>query len=126
MLCLQGKRPVLVEELNCLLMLYNVVPSVCNNDVEGMIWYCDERDISGELYVSKETELYSLKREYDEWEVRLGVCMNNNDYNDLVKIINPIVNEFNDGDLKKIPNVDWFHEYLSMMNEFLSLIHILL
>ena len=25
-----------------------------------------------------------------------------NDYNDLVKIINPIVNEFNDGDLTKI------------------------
>ena len=61
------------------------------------------------MYVNKETELYNLKREYDEWEVRLGVCMNNNDYNDLIKIINPIMSEFNDGDLTKIPNVDWFY-----------------
>ena len=26
------------------------------------------------------------------------------------------MSEFNDGDLTKIPNVDRFHEYLSMMN----------
>ena len=55
----------------------------------------------------------SLNREYDE----LKLYLNNNDYDDLIKIINPIVNEFNDGDLTEIPNVDWFNEYLSMMNE---------
>ena len=117
-MCLKGKRPVLVEELSCLLMLYNVVPSVCNNDVESMIWYCDERELNREVYVEKVTELYNLNRKYGEWKESLKVYLNNNDYNDLVKIINPIVNEFNDGDLTKIPNVDRFNEYLNKLDEF--------
>ena len=29
----------------------------------------------------------------------------------------PITNEFTDGDLTKMPNVDWFNEYLGKMNE---------
>ena len=64
------------------------------------------------------TELYDLNWKYDKWKEGLKIDVNNNDDNDLIKIINPITSEFNDGDLKKIPNVDWFHEYLSMMNEF--------
>ena len=44
--------------------------------------------------------------------------MHNNDLIDLTKVINLTVNECNDGDLTKLPNVDWFHEYLSKMNEF--------
>ncbi len=118
MLCLQGESPVLIEELSCSLMLYNVVPSVCNNDVESMIWYCDERELNREMYVENVTELYDLNRKYDEWKGSLEIYLNNNDYNDLIKIINLIVNEFNGGDLTKIPNVDRFHEYLSMMSEF--------
>ena len=114
-LFLKGKSPVLVDELSCSLMLYNVVPSVRNNDIESMSWYCDERDVSREWYV---TELYDLNRKYDKWKESLKIYVNNNDYNDLIKIINPIMSEFNDGELTKLPNVDWFHEYLSMMNEF--------
>ena len=92
--------------------------------------YCDEGELNREVYVEHVTELYNLNREYDEWKEGLEIYLNNDDYNDLIKIINPIVNEFNDGDLTKIPNVDWFDEYLSMMDEFslygynLSLIHI--
>ena len=118
MLCLQGKRPVLVEELNCLLMLYNVVPSVCNNDVESMIWYCDERELNREVYVEKVTELYNLNRKYDEWKESLKVYLSNNDCNDLTKVINPIMNVFTDGDVTQIPNVDWFDEYSGKMSEF--------
>ena len=66
----------------------------------------------------KRQELYNLNREYDEWKEGLEIYLNNDDYNDLIKIINPIVNEFNDGDLTKIPNVDWFNEYLNKLNEF--------
>ena len=83
-----------------------------------MIWGDEERDVNRELCVNKETELYNLNREYDEWKEGLEIYLNNDDYNDLVKIINPIVNEFNDGDLTKIPNVDWFNEYLNKLNEF--------
>ena len=67
---------------------------------------------------------------YTHLDVYKRQYLNNDDYNDLIKIINPIVNEFNDGNLTKIPNVDWFYEYLNKLNEFswygynLSLIHI--
>ena len=97
--------------------LIELVPSAYNN-FESVIWYRDERELNREVYVEHVTELYNLSREYDEWKEGLEIYLNNNDYNDLVKIINPIVNEFNDGDLTKIPNVDRFREYLSMMNEF--------
>ena len=50
MLFLQGKRPLVVDEL---VMLYNVVPSVYNN-YENVMWYCEERD----LCVEKEIEWY--------------------------------------------------------------------
>ena len=117
-LLLKSKRPVLIEELSCLLMLYNVVPSVCNNNVESTIWYCDERELNRELYVEKVTELYNLDRKYDEWKESLKVYLNNNDYNDLTKVINLIMNVFTDGDLTKILNVDLFNDYFGKMNEF--------
>ena len=101
-----------------------VVLSVCNN-FESVIWYCDERDLSRELYVNKETELYELKREYDEWKIRLDVCLSNNDLMDNTKINNPIMNIITDGDLTYVLNVDLFYDYFGKMNEFgLSLIHI--
>ena len=78
MLFLQGKRPLLVDEV---VMLYNVVPSVHNN-YENVMWYCEER----ELCVEREIELYTLKREYDELRERVVVGMNyfdNNYINDL-------------------------------------------
>ena len=74
----KGKSPVLADELKYLFLLYNFVPSVRNN-FESVIWYCDERDLNRELYVEKVTELYALNREYDEWKVRLEVCLDNND-----------------------------------------------
>ena len=83
-----------------------------------MIWGYDERNVGGELYVCKETEIYNLNRKYGEWKEGLEIYLNDNDYNDLIKMINPIVNEFNDGDLTKTPNVDWFYEYLNKLNEF--------
>ena len=75
----------------------------------------DRRDVSREWYV---TELYDLNRKYDEWNESLKVYMSNDDYNELTKVFNPIMSEFTDGDVTKIPNVNWFNEYL------LSLIHI--
>ena len=99
-------------------MLYNVIPSVCNNDVERMIWYCDEGELNREVYVEKVTELYHLNRKYDEWKESLKVYLSNNDYNDLTKVINPISNVFTDGDVTKIPNVDWLNEYSGKMSEF--------
>ena len=39
----------------------------------------DERDLNRELCVNKEIEVYNLKRDYDEWKVRLEVCLNNDD-----------------------------------------------
>ena len=97
--------------------LIEFVPSVCNT-FESVIWGYDERDVGGELYVCKETEIYNLNRKYGEWKESLEVYVNDNDYNDLIKMSNPIVNEFNDGDLTKIPNVDWFNEYLNKLSEF--------
>ena len=44
MLLLEGKRPLLVKDLNCFLFLYKLVPSVWN-DVESMTWCYDERDL---------------------------------------------------------------------------------
>ena len=67
MLFLQGKRPLLVDEL----MLYNVVPSVCNN-YECMMWNFEER----ELCVERGIELYKLKRVYDELRGRVVVGVN--------------------------------------------------
>ena len=67
------------------------------------------QDVNREWCVNKVTELYNLNREYDEWKEGLEIYLNNDGYNDLIKIINPIVNEFNDGDLTKIPNVDRFN-----------------
>ena len=64
-----------------------------------MIWYYDERDFNRELYVDKETELYQLNREYDEWKVRLEECLNNNDLIYNKKVTNPIMKIFTDGDL---------------------------
>ena len=52
MLFLQGKRPLLVDEL---LMLYNAVPSVYNNG-ENVMWYYEER----ELCIEREIEVYKL------------------------------------------------------------------
>ena len=68
---------MLIEDLKCLFLLCNSVPSVWNN-FESVIWYYDERDLNRELYVNKETEWYELNREYDEWKVRLEVCLSNN------------------------------------------------
>ena len=62
----------------------------------------------------KRQELYNLNRKYGEWKECLEVYVNDND---LIKMSNPIVNEFNDGDLTKIPNVDWFNEYLNKLIE---------
>ena len=83
-----------------------------------MIWYYDERDLNRELYVSRETELYELNREYDEWKVRLEVCWNNNDLIDNTKANNPIMNIVTDEDLTDVPNVDLFYDYFGKMNEF--------
>ena len=85
--------------------------------IRDRIWGYDERDVGGEWYVCKETEIYNLNRKDDEWKESLEVYMNDNDYNDLIKMSNPIVNEFNDGNLTKIPNVDWFNEYLNKLIE---------
>ena len=59
------------------------------------MWCYEERELNRELYGEKVTELYNLHRKYDEWKESLEVYLNNNDYNDLTKVINPIVNEFN-------------------------------
>ena len=90
------------------------VPSVCNT-FESVIWGCDERELNRELYVSKETELYDLNRKYNKWKESLKIYLINND---LIKIIDPIMSELNEGDLTKIPNVDWLYEYLNKLNEF--------
>ena len=70
------------------------------------------------MYVDKETELYELNREYDEWKVRLEVCLNNNDFIDNTKANNPIMNIITDGDLTNVLNVDLLHDYFGKMNEF--------
>ena len=63
--------------------------------------------------------MYNVNRKYDEWKVSLEIYLNNNDYNEVTKVINPIMNEFNDGDLTKIPNIDWFNEYFGKMSDCL-------
>ena len=108
---------MLVEDLKCLFLFYNFVPSVCNN-IESVIWYCDESDLNRELYGEKETELYALNREYDEWKVRLEGCLKNNELIDNIKINNPIMNTITDGDLTDVLNVDLFYDYFGKMNEF--------
>ena len=75
-------------------------------------------DKGNEFFWGGGTRCLLYTSEFDEWKVRLEVCRNNNDYNDLTKVINPIMNVFTDGDLTKIPNVDWFNEHLSKMSEF--------
>ena len=105
----KGKCPVL--------MLYNIVPSVCNNnDVESLIWYCGERDISGEWYVNQVTELYNVNRKYDEWRESLTVYLKNNVNNYLTKVINPIMNVFTDGDWTIITYVDKLYAILTGNN----------
>ena len=34
--------------------------------------------MDGELWVDKEVEVYNLRRDYDEWKVRLEVRLSNN------------------------------------------------
>ena len=87
-------------------------------NIESVIWYYDERDLNRELYVERETEVYNLNRDYDEWKVRLEVCLNNNDLIDNTKVTNPIMNIFTDGDLTDVLNVDLFLDYFGKMNEF--------
>ena len=83
-----------------------------------ILYYVFNILVNRELYGEKVTELYFLNRKYEEWNESLKIYLSNNDYKDLTKVIDPITNVFTNGDLTKIPNVDWFHEYLSMMNEF--------
>ena len=64
MLLLEGKRPLLVEDLSCFPFLYKLVPSVWNG-VESVRWCYEERDLDGELCVCREIELYKLKRDYN-------------------------------------------------------------
>ena len=75
-----------------------------------MIRYYDKRELDRELYVERETELYELNREYDEWKVRLEVCLNNNDLIYNTKVTNPILEIFTDGDLTEILNVDLMND----------------
>ena len=63
-LFLKGKSPVLVEDLSCLFFLYKFVPSVWSN-IEGMIWHYDG-GLDREWYMGRETELYKVKRDYNE------------------------------------------------------------
>ena len=77
-----------------------------------MIWYCGERDIGGEWYVNKVTELYNVNRKYDEWRESLKVYLKNNEYDDLTKVINPIMHVFTDGDWTIITYVDKLYEIL--------------
>ena len=67
--------------------LIEFVPSAYNN-FESVISYCDERELNREVYVEHVTELYNLNIEYEEWKESLEVYVNDNDYNDLIKIIN--------------------------------------
>ena len=57
--------------------LIKLVPSAWN-ERESVIWHCDERNLDGELWVDKEIEVYNLRRDYDEWKVRLEVRLSNN------------------------------------------------
>ena len=68
MLLLEGKRPLLMKDLNYLPFLYKFVPSVWNN----VIWCYDERDLDRELCVDKEIELYRLQRNYNELKEMLN------------------------------------------------------
>ena len=54
--------------------LIKLVPSAWN-ERERVMWHCDERNLDGELWVDKEIEVYNLKRDYDEWKVRLERCV---------------------------------------------------
>ena len=70
MVLLEGKRPYLMKDLNYFPFLYKIVPSVWY--VESVIWCYDKKDLDGELCVDKETELYKLKRDYNELTERLN------------------------------------------------------
>ena len=61
-------------------------------------------DLKRELYAEEETELYELNRKYDEWKIRLEVCLHNNDLIDETKVNNLIMNIITDGDLTDVLN----------------------
>ena len=69
------------------------------------------------MYDERETELYELNREYDEWKVRLEVYLNNNDLIDNTKVTNPIMNIFTDGDVTEILNVGLVNDYYGIMDK---------
>ena len=60
------------------------------------------QEVSREWYV---TELYNLHRKYEDWKESLKAYVNDNNYNVLNKVINPIMNIFTDGDVTNMPNV---------------------
>ena len=74
--------------------------------------------IRDRLWVERETEVYNLNRNYDEWKERLEVNLNKNDVIDDTKVNNLIMNIITDGDLTDVLNVDLFNDYFGKMNEF--------
>ena len=83
------------------------IPSVWN-DFISMRWCYDERELGEELCVERETELYELKRDYDEWKEMLEVYLNKNDLIYNKKVTDPILNIIINGDWTEI-NLSLIH-----------------
>ena len=133
MLLLEGKRPLLVKDLSCLFLLNNFVPSAWN-ERESVIWHYDERSLNIEWCSERETELYKVKRDYNELKEMLNdlkylpvkiesencfddTCLNNNNLPYDEKLIDLIRNIITNGDWTETNNVDLVYDYYGKMNK---------
>ena len=75
MLLLDGKSPLLLEDmrsLSCSLNVYELVPSVWDGR-ESVTWCYGERYLERELCVDREIKLFKVNRNYEEFVERLDV-----------------------------------------------------